>query len=406
MTRSPQLLSAGLTRWLHGTRHGGGAVSVGHRSAASMSPRAATFESLPVLEYGAMLHDFDRFVRDLEGACREVGFFVLAGLPPQTVAANGRVLSVARGFFDLPLEQKQLVDYMHSPHFRGYMRRGVESTGGRTDEREQIEFCPEEQARVISQTLPVFERLRGPNQWPEQPQEFRSAVEEWLSTMEGLSRKLTQAIAASLGLERHALCNIFEQPFIQARLVHYPAGTAMQVAETLQGITEPGGVSGVGAHSDSGFLTLLLQDDVGGLEVLNGAGKWVPATPLEGSLVCNLGEMLQLLSGGAYLSTVHHVLRPPARSGGRLSAPFFWNPALDTVIHPLVGAVGIHGQSASLEAAATAGDGRSDHPLNKLLPSYGMNALKSMARSHPAAFAKHYPDFQCLADGRVVPREL
>ena len=99
----------------------------------------------------------------------------------------------------------------------------------------------------------------------------------------------------------------------------------------------------VGAHTDSGFLSLLLQDDVGGLQVMNGAGEWVDAPPVENTLVVNLGEMLQLATRGYYLATPHRVLLPePSPEHGvrdehraRLSVPYFWNPRLEYVCEPM-----------------------------------------------------------------------
>lgn len=351
---------------------------------------APAFQELPVLSHDTLIKDFEGFVSDLREACRHVGFFVLAGLPPGTAALHAELLRVAGEFFELPEFEKGLIDYRRSPQFRGYMWQGAENTGGRRDEREQIEFGSEEGAVHLgaSSTAQLFERLRGPNQWPSHPPELRTVVSDWLEDMEALSRLLTRAISASLGLDALALDRLFGRPHVQAKLVHYPA-----IGRDGADQVDAGGL-GVGAHSDSGFLTLLLQDDVGGLEVMNSAGVWVAAPPLPGSLVCNLGEVLQLLTGGAYLSTVHRVRRPgPGR--GRLSAPYFWNPSLDAIVEPLPE---LRGDSAMPELQ------RGAHASNRLLPSYGMNAFKSLARSHPQAFARHHPDLECLPDGQVIAR--
>ena len=103
-----------------------------------------------------------------------------------------------------------------------------------------------------------------------------------------------------------------------------------------------------GEHTDSGYLSLLLQDDTGGLEVRNGDGAWIPAPPVNGAFVVNLGEMLQLHTGGYYLATPHRVIMASGDgdgdgsdaaggSGGaerqaRISVPYFWNPRLDHVV--------------------------------------------------------------------------
>ena len=96
------------------------------------------------------------------------------------------------------------------------------------------------------------------------------------------------------------------------------------------------GSFGVGAHTDSGYLSILLQDDVGGLQVQNGEGEWIEAPPLPGCMVVNLGEMLQLCTGGYYLATPHRVVsRPSSENKDRISVPYFWNPRLDAVISPI-----------------------------------------------------------------------
>mmetsp|Transcript_19993 Transcript_19993/g.56434 ORF Transcript_19993/g.56434 Transcript_19993/m.56434 type:complete len:391 (-) Transcript_19993:33-1205(-) len=377
------------------------ALPMAARNAAQLSSRRGVtgapsapphFQALPVLDYRTMESDFPQFVADMRSACCNVGFFVLAGLPPQTVKLHDDVLRVARAFFALPSEEKSRMDYCHSPQFRGYMQLGVENTAGRRDEREQIEFGREEPVPAALTDAPLFTRLRGPNQWPAGPPEFRAIVSQWLQQMEELSWSVTRALASSLGLEAHALDDLFKTPHIQAKLVHYPA------TEEALGVEETASL-GVGAHSDSGFLTLLLQDDIGGLEVLNGSGQWVAAAPIHGSIVCNLGEVVQLLSGGSFLSTVHRVQRPPVGRGGRLSAPFFWNPSLEAVIHPLSAPP----VSSRSEFDAVASE-RPRQEANCLIPSYGMNAFKSLARSHPEVFARHHPDLRVLPDGQVVLR--
>lgn len=333
------------------------------------------------------------FAQEMRSACRDVGFFVLAGLPDDARSLHDEVLEVGRQFFALPRERKEAIDYRHSPHFRGYMRLGVENTAGKPDEREQIELGREEPAAEWVATDPLFRRLRGPNQWPDEPVAFKRVVSRWLAEMEALSWSLTRALSSSMGLPATHLDPIFQDhPHVQAKLVHYPVPSGAGVGSPAD---DAG--SGCGAHSDSGFLTLLLQDEVGGLEVLSTAGEWIPATPMRGTLVCNLGEVVQMLSGGEYLSTVHRVRRPPPGGSGRISAPYFWNPCLDAIVQPL--------QRSNGTASQLASSRRPSSESNRLLASYGMNAFKSLARSHPKVFAQHHPDLRCLPDGEVVARE-
>src|SRR5207244_2322808 len=89
---------------------------------------------------------------------------------------------------------------------------------------------------------------------------------------------------------------------------------------------------GVGEHSDYGLLTILKQDDSGGLEV-KAPGGWIAAPPVPGSFVCNIGDMLERVTGGRYRSTPHRV-RNLARHD-RLSFPFFFDPGWDARVQPI-----------------------------------------------------------------------
>uniref|UniRef100_A0A7S1B101 Fe2OG dioxygenase domain-containing protein n=1 Tax=Noctiluca scintillans TaxID=2966 RepID=A0A7S1B101_NOCSC len=335
-------------------------------ASAARSLSSGVFNELPVFEYAGLVES-DRCVKDLGTACRHVGFFVLTGMPQHVCSLNDNLLTAARFFFELEEEEKERISYSRSPQFRGFMKLGKENTAGRRDEREQIEFGREEPAFDMVST--VYERLRGPNLWPTRPPELRHLVTCWMREMEMIARAVTRAISASMGLDPSALDHLFQTPHVQGKLVHYPASE---------------GTQGVGAHTDTGFLTLLLQDSVGGLEVQNNDGHWVPATPLPGSLICNLGEMLQLITNGEYVSTVHRVTQP---SENRISAPYFWNPSLNAHVEPLL---------PMAEPTSS---------INRLIPQYGMNAFKSLARSHPEVFSQHHPDLRCLPDGSVVRRD-
>ena len=122
---------------------------------------------------------------------------------------------------------------------------------------------------------------------------------------------------------------------------------------------------GVGAHTDSGFLTLLLQNDVGGLQVQPSDGRWVDVPPAgAGVLVCNLGEVAELASAGYLKATPHRVL---SSGRARVSVPFFYNPRLEAVVRPLA-------LPAELEWEREEGE-RWRNPANELIAEYGANAF-------------------------------
>ncbi|CAE8733233.1 unnamed protein product [Polarella glacialis] len=377
-----------------------GSFSSPSSSSSSSVPLEVPLPEIPELEHSRMLADLPGFAQALGKACRVgdggAGCFLVTGLPPRLQDLHEELLETARAFFARPAEEKALVDYRQSPQFRGYMWQGAENTAGRVDEREQIEFGREETLLQIEKEASgrLFDRLRGPNLWPQTPPTLRPLVTAWLHEMEELSLGLTRALAVSLGLEAEALDHYFQAPHLQAKLVHYPPPSL--ASYTAEG--EDGLGLGVGAHSDSGFLTLLLQDEVGGLEFLDSSGGWVPANPVKGSVVCNLGEVVQLMTRGVYPATVHRVKRPSLKASqglGRLSAPFFWNPSLNQEIEPL----NLPGATPPKLV------GRRGESQNRMLRSYGMNAFKSLARSHPTVFARHHPDLTCMSDGQVVRRD-
>jgi isopenicillin N synthase-like dioxygenase len=333
---------------------------------------------LPLLDIAEWRAQPESFVNKLRDACHHIGFFQLRARLPAKCAE--RLMQTAEVFFSLPLEQKMALDYRKNPAFRGYMALGCENTAGVVDSREQMEFAPE--GGVVSHcNFAPHERLRGPNQWPcEQPQ-LRVAVEEFVSAMCALSHELTAAVCSALRLPPGSLDGIFGlQPHWQMKLARYPPANS---ADTI----------GVGAHTDSGFLTLLLQDDVGGLQVQHlSSGIWVDVPPLGPDvLVCNLGEVAEILSGGFLRATPHRVL---STQRPRLSIPFFFNPHLDATIKPVV-------LSPELvwERSAAHDEARWKRAGNELMSSYGANAFKSLARSHPEAMRLHHPDLVGTKDG-------
>ena len=363
------------------------------------------------------------FAAELREVCHTVGFFYVAGIDAFVSPTTRRdALAAATRFFAMPQEKKDAMDYRNSPAFRGYVRLGAENTAGLPDLREQVEFGVEEETRPMATDAPPYARLRGPNQWPNEIDcpRFRENASRFSDEARALSTRLTRLLALSLDLPADAFDGVFgNAPNVQMKIARYPPRRT--ASERRQGLTDANANAnanenenddaaafGVGAHTDSGFLSLLLQDDVGGLQVMNGAGEWVDAPPVENTLVVNLGEMLQLATRGYYLATPHRVL-PPGSLRARLSVPFFWNPKLEYVCEPMDLPPSVRwtrragAPTAASGSAATLGDGEKEK-RNRLLEAYGANALKSLARSHPEVMARHHPDLVVLQDGTVARR--
>ncbi|OXM46394.1 isopenicillin N synthase family dioxygenase [Amycolatopsis alba] len=326
--------------------------------------------TLPVLDLSRFRDPGDReeFLADLRRAAREVGFFYIVGhgVPPEL---SEEIFSVARRFFALPESDKLTIENVGSPQFRGYTRTGNEYTGGSRDWREQIDVGPEREAVEPAPGDPAWVRLIGPNQWPDAVPELREITLAWQAEALRVSREVLRALAASLGQDEGYFDAWFdEEAATHLKIVHYPP---RQAADEEQG---------VGSHKDYGYLALLQQDEIGGLQVLDDDGGWIDATPIPGGFVVNIGEMLEIATQGYLRATRHRVLSPPA-GVDRYSVPFFLAPRLDAVVEPLE-------LPAELAAAAR---GVSQDEDNPLLASYGENALIGWLRSHPKVAKRWYP---------------
>lgn len=299
-----------------------------------------------------------RFREDLRRATHEVGFFYLTGTGVSP-ALEARLHRAARDFFALPEADKLAIENVKSPHFRGYTRVGGERTQGKVDWREQIDIGPERDA-VADPAAPAFSRLIGPNLWPTAQPELREVVAEWHDHLSGVARRLLRAWAVALGAPESYFDEHFGEPATLIKIVRYP------------GKDDPAPSQGVGAHKDSGVLTLLwVEPGKGGLQVRRD-GEWVDAPPVPGAFVVNIGELLEYATQG-YLTATDHRVISPAFPDDRISVPFFFNPALDAQL-PII--------ELPAELAVHA-RGVTQDPANPIHSRYGENALKSRLRAHP-----------------------
>lgn len=116
-------------------------------------------------------------------------------------------------------------------------------------------------------------------------------------------------------------------PISIQRLLHYPPQSGYVSKDII----------GIGAHTDYGNLTILSQDDVGGLQVMNRDGEWVEGTPIRGTFIINIGDLIQRLTNGVYLANIHRVVNISGRE--RYSIPFFIDADFDAIIEPLASCV-------------------------------------------------------------------
>jgi isopenicillin N synthase-like dioxygenase len=285
-----------------------------------------TEDAIPIIDVSS-LYGNDRAAKqtvaaELRRACTVYGFFYITGHGVE-LGLTERVDKLAREFFALPLEEKMEIA-MEGPEWLGYFPMQGEKTSGKPDCKEGIWFgneLPPTDPRVLA-NYPSH----GTNKYHGNPKEFRSTVTEYMKACSLAGRAVMEGIALSLGLDGDYFeRNYTREACVQLGLMYYPPIKSKEEWEESWG---------VGSHTDYGLLTLLHQDYIGGLQIRTLSGTWIEAKPIPGTLICNIGDMLDRLTGGYYRSTLHRVKNS---SGGpnRLSLPFFFDSNALAVIRSL-----------------------------------------------------------------------
>ncbi|WP_395710074.1 isopenicillin N synthase family dioxygenase [Reyranella sp.] len=282
------------------------------------------FQSVPVIDVAPLFDGSDAAARAVAAEIRrsaiEVGFFYVRShnVPPQLTRD---MLAAAKAFFARPDPEKRRIQ-VNTAH-RGYVPF-AQTTLGRAykpDLKESLNFAFPFQAG--DPYLADGKPLIGLNQWPDDEPDLRCTAETYYAQVFELGQRLLEGFALALHIERAFFRDLYRHPLVRARLVHYPpqpagAGT---------------GQFGAAPHTDWGCITVLWQDDVGGLEVRNRAGQWIAAPPIEDTFVINIGDMLERWSNDLFVSTPHRVVNESGRE--RYSIPVFYDPDFETVVECL-----------------------------------------------------------------------
>lgn len=254
----------------------------------------------------------------LRAACEDTGFFYCAGhgIPQGLIDA---VFAETRGFFDQPEATKlQYEKSKASKANRGYEILGgqVLEAGAPPDRKEGYYIgldLPEDDPRVVAGRF-----NRGPNVWPADLPGFRPTMSAYFQAMRTLAETLMNGIALSLDLPEDYFEDYKRDPIATLRLLHYPPQREDAAPNE----------KGAGAHSDWGALTLLLQDEVGGLQVFDkNSDEWIHADPIPGTFVVNIGDALAHWTNDLYKSTLHRVVNTSGRE--RYSVPYFYDGEAD-----------------------------------------------------------------------------
>jgi isopenicillin N synthase-like dioxygenase len=274
---------------------------------------SATSTAIPVIDIGDL--EGAHGAAAIDGACRTSGFFALRA-DAEVNAHRGRVIEAARRLFALPIESKRHVALATGgTAWRGWFPLGDELTSGVPDLKEGFYVGREEP--------PDPRPLHGPNVWPAELPELRHEVLSWMRRMEALAQRALAAMAVGLGLEpNHFVDGLTHDPTVLFRIFLYPPQPPTQHDRW-----------GVAEHSDYGLLTLLAHDGTPGLQVRVDT-SWIEVDPDPQLLICNIGDMLDRLTGGRYCSTPHRVRN--VATNDRISLPFFLDPGWAAPVDPLL----------------------------------------------------------------------
>ncbi len=254
----------------------------------------------------------------IRDACMNQGFFYIEGHGVSTKLQDD-LHRLSTIFFALSDSEKMKISMVSGGRaWRGYFPLGQEVTSGIPDMKEGLYFGTEldqSHSKVVA-NIP----LHGANLFPEHPLSMSETVLSYIEVVTQVGHIIMRGIAISLGLEFNYFENsITKDPFILFRIFHYPPKKAIENW-------------GVGEHTDYGLLTILKQDNIGGLQVKSN-NEWIDAPPIPNTFVCNIGDMLDRMTNGLYRSTPHRVLNNSKRN--RLSFPLFFDPNFDSVVEKL-----------------------------------------------------------------------
>ncbi|BAZ37111.1 2OG-Fe(II) oxygenase [Calothrix sp. NIES-4101] len=281
------------------------------------------FSQIPIIDISGLVSGGDErysVASQIGKACRESGFFYIVGH-----GVNERLQKsleeFSRQFFAQDLETKLKIRMaLGGRAWRGYFPVGSELTSGKPDLKEGIYFGAElgEEHPLVKAGVP----MHGCNLFPTSIPHFRETVLEYMEVMTQLGHILMTGIALSLGLEESYFVRYTSNPLILFRIFNYPPDTVRLDDERW----------GVGEHTDYGVLTILKQDNLGGLQIKSNSG-WIAAPPIPGAFVCNIGDMLDRMTRGLYRSTPHRVQNFSEKN--RFSFPFFFDPNFDAEVKPI-----------------------------------------------------------------------
>ncbi|KAL6243563.1 hypothetical protein RBB50_009556 [Rhinocladiella similis] len=346
--------------------------------------------SIPTIDLSKAQSSLTRaeLLAELRHAVLEVGFLYLTNYKSVAHSTIDDLVRILPNLFGLPQDVKESVALVNSPHFLGYSKFGSETTAKAQDHREQFELANElEDKYGQDNTLPLYTRLQGPNQWIESSNipALREKVESYIAALQDVASQFLTLVEEALALPHDSLAG-FTGPQDRLKLVHYRPSTEA----TLDAQTQ-----GVGPHKDSsGWMTFLLQasnPSIKGLQALSKDGEWLDVPPVPHTLVVNMGQAFEVVTNGVCKATTHRVLLPPG-DYDRYSVPFFQGVRPDLTKRDLQ-ALWQHFDQNRWHTRESAEGQRIDSPfLNGQYTTWGEAQLRTKIRSHRDVGRKFYAD--------------
>lgn len=265
-------------------------------------------KQIPTLNIADFEHDPVGFTGAFSQAYTEWGFAGITGhnIDPRQIQD---AFAAAKQFFELPLESKQRYETEAVGRARGYVPFG-------TEKAKDSPFSDLKEFYHVGREVSGVEHL-DKNVWPEEIVSFKPCFESLFKSLDALAHRLLSVFALSLELPEDYFASRVNHGEALLRILHYPPILDDNVPNLR-----------AAAHEDINLLTLLVGSEQEGLEVLSRQGEWVPISMIKGTIICNVGDMLQRLTNGKLPSTTHRVVNPQGDKAktSRYSIPFFMHP--------------------------------------------------------------------------------
>lgn len=310
--------------------------------------------SLPIINFADFLSaDSEKklaVANNIRQASETWGFFYLSNIGISQQDIN-MAFHQANAFFALPESEKQKIPWQSAESNCGYVavKRETLDPTQKADLKEAFNLCT--QKTDADPTNPAK------NKWPATLPKFQPQVENFIEQCTELANRILEAMALSVGEDANFFTEAHSKEQNTFRMLHYPA-----LPENYQ--TEDG-ENRAGAHTDYGSITLLFQDDVGGLEVKNKLGEWVQATPVPGAIVVNTGDLMQRWTNDVFMSNPHRVVQPElSKHKDRYSIAYFCTPDADYVVNTVATCIP-EGEQSKYEPITTL-----NHMLERLGRTY------------------------------------